>query len=359
MSAATYIAIYYYFLLALSIWLCLFNVKYSEDNRGVLSFILLFFVFAHIGFRPLDPLFGDTLTYARVFDDLTQSVSIDAEKDFFFYYLSWIISRFTHSTTVYFCLIAIGYILPVYYAFKKKVPYLYFLLLFVYVSSFSFWGYGVNGLRNGLGVSFFLLGLFSEKTLSKIICYFLAVAFHSSLILPVGAYIIVNYLCHNPRLFIVIWVACLVAALLFGESIGDLLGSFSFINGIDERMGGYLNSSLQEYDESLFSHRGFRWDFVLYSSLPIAVGAYYLFKKKYCDLFYISLYCIYLLCNSFWLLTVYVPYNNRFAYLSWFLHPILIIYPLLDNRIFFNNRDRIIHWVVLLNYLFTFIMWMK
>ena len=359
MSAATYIAIYYYFLLAFTIVVCLMNVKSCERYRGILTFVLLSFVFVHIGFRPLDPLFGDTRTYAREFNEMCQYHSFEARKDFFFYYISLLISRITQSTTVYFCILGLSYILPVLFALKKRLPQTYFLVLFAYVCSFSFWGYGVNGLRNGLGVSFFLLALLSDKKIIQLLFIAVSIAFHTSLALPVIALFIAKYLHGNPKTYNVLWLICLLASLIAGHSIGDYLGSISFINGIDERMSGYLTLSTDDMSDITFNQQGFRWDFVLYSSIPIIVGGYYIYNKKYEDSIYKLLYCIYLLCNAFWLLTIYVPFNNRFAYLSWFLHPILLTYPLVTSEHVVRNRNSILHWTLFLNYLFTFIMWLR
>ena len=79
-----------------------------------------------------------------------------------------------------------------------------------------------------------------------------------------------------------------------------------------------------------FSMIGFRWDFLLYGSVPILEGIYFVFKRKYNNQFYCILLSTYILTNAFWVLINEVPFSDRFAYLSWFMMPVVIIYPILS-----------------------------
>ena len=69
---------------------------------------------------------------------------------------------------------------------------------------------------------------------------------------------------------------------------------------------------------------GFRWDFLLYGSVPILEGIYFVFKRKYNNQFYCILLSTYILTNAFWVLINEVPFSDRFAYLSWFMMPLLL-----------------------------------
>ena len=80
--------------------------------------------------------------------------------------------------------------------------------------------------------------------------------------------------------------------------------------------------------------KGFRWDFVAYSLLPIVVGWYYIYVKKFKDGMYTHLYCTYIIANSVWLLVIGAFFTDRFAYLSWCLIPILLMLPLCRARLF-------------------------
>ena len=37
--------------------------------------------------------------------------------------------------------------------------------------------------------------------------------------------------------------------------------------------------------------------------------------------------------NAFWIMVIRAEFSNRFAYLSWFLYPIVLAYPLLKLKI--------------------------
>ena len=39
--------------------------------------------------------------------------------------------------------------------------------------------------------------------------------------------------------------------------------------------------------------------------------------------------CTYTFTNSVWMLCMYAEYTNRIAYLSWFMYPFVLIYPLI------------------------------
>src|SRR5690606_2663239 len=79
---------------------------------------------------------------------------------------------------------------------------------------------------------------------------------------------------------------------------------------------------------------GFRWDFVLYGALPIAVGAFFIYGKKRFDAFYLKLFCTYVITNAVWLLLITLPFSNRFAYLSWGIMGLVIAYPLIKWKVF-------------------------
>ena len=72
--------------------------------------------------------------------------------------------------------------------------------------------------------------------------------------------------------------------------------------------------------------------------MPVIVGWYALVKKKLqvSDL-YKKLLSLYLCLNGVWMLCMYAEFTNRIAYLSWFLYPIVLIYPFLNEQ---WGRDR-------------------
>ena len=101
---------------------------------------------------------------------------------------------------------------------------------------------------------------------------------------------------------------------------------------------------------------GFRLDFILYSAVPVVVGWYAIFIKKlelsHC---YQNLLNLYLCLNGIWMLCMYANFTNRIAYMSWFLYPIVLIYPLLQEQ-WGENRYKVFNLALLGHLGFTLFM---
>src|SRR5690606_7412581 len=117
-----------------------------------------------------------------------------------------------------------------------------------------------------------------------------------------------------------------------GSFWGSFFESWGFF---EERAQGYLVGN--EANMEQFSQTGFRWDFLIYSSVAIMAGYYYIFIKKLEDRFYIHLFGIYAIANAFWVLVIEAAFSNRFAYLSWFLMAPVMIYPLCKYELVKNQ----------------------
>ena len=189
------------------------------------------------------------------------------------------------------------------------------------------------------------IALFSkeQKTsniLSLILC-FLAFGIHRSVILPIAAMLAARYIIKDYRQALGFWIASIAVSLAAGETVSGFFASLGF----DERLSGYINNHDYDY---MFSSTGFRWDFLLYSMIPIAIGYYVITKKRIVDPTHIFLLSTYIISNSFWIMVIRASNSNRFAYLSWFLYPIVIAYPLL--KIDFIERQRLITVALLVGY---------
>ena len=77
------------------------------------------------------------------------------------------------------------------------------------------------------------------------------------------------------------------------------------------------------------------------------------FKNKIYNLFAIT----YILAYSFWVIVIRASQSNRFAYLSRFLYPIIIAYPLISLKIWID-QDRKSAIFLLLYAGFTFTMFL-
>ena len=273
------------------------------------------------------------------------------EKDIGFYIYTKIIASFTNSSVWFFFITAILYMMGyIIFITRKIIPAYQFILFVTILTSMGFYAYANNTLRAGLALSIFvtLLAqpyLLKPKTLVLLVIILLI---HKSLLLPiVGLALTILY--KRKDHYAALWMVCLLLSLGAGSTFVTLFGSyFSFA---DERVMQYAAEGSTHYKT------GFRWDFVIFSVLPLALAWYYR-KKGYNDPFYHQILSIYTICNAFWLLLIRMPFSDRLATLSWFLIPVIIMYPLLTKRIF-EKQHFWIAGVLLANMLITITLNMK
>lgn len=101
----------------------------------------------------------------------------------------------------------------------------------------------------------------------------------------------------------------------------------------------------------------FRFDFLLYSAMPVLMFWYVTVKRNFKDRTYNLIAITYILANSFWVIIIRASQSNRFAYLSWFIYPLVIAYPLLHFNIW-KNQDQKAAIILLLYAGFTFTMFL-
>ena len=125
-----------------------------------------------------------------------------------------------------------------------------------------------------------------------------------------------------------------------------------FAGMTDAQGAGYLNFEMDEHWASVIR---FRPDFVLYSSVPVIIGFRMVNVHRVRSKMYDFILNMYLLTNSVWMLCMYATFTNRIAYLSWFIYPIVLIYPFLENK-WGINQYRILRIVVYGHLVFTLFM---
>lgn len=304
----------------------------------------------YMGFRPISGrLFGDTKNYANLYDRFIQNPDLIIEKDYMFnQFMKWC-THFMDIHTFYIVL-AILYLTPVIIFSYKHYKRYWFFAFFFFLTSFSFWAYGTNGLRNGLGTGFFILGLsFYQKKWLMYPFFLLGYFMHASILIPIAAFV-ASGLYKNPKVYIYIWLASIPLSLIGGSTWATFFSSLGFEQ---DRTAGYLTDTDQYMDQ--FSQTGFRWDFLLYSAAPVFAGWYFIIKKKINDVFYIHIFGTYCIANAFWILVITAAFSNRFAYLSWFLMPVVVSYPFLKYKIW-NDQFKQVGWITLLYFAFTYFM---
>ncbi len=348
-----YTPIYYHFLLLIVIFTFINTQTIKSENnlRGThlkyFGLILFAFIIIYMGLRPINGVFVDMGTYANIFKKFQLgNSSFNFHDPIFQAYMMFSAKVMTVKT--FFLVCTLLYVVPLYLVSKKLFKEYWFYAFLFLVCSFSFWAYGVNGIRNGIAGSIFLLGITRDKRIFQIIWVLIAIGFHKSMILPALGYLI-SQIYKNPKAFIGLWLFCIPLSLISGGFWRQIFAGLTIIN--DERFS-YLTT---DANASYFSNVGFRWDFLLYSSTAVFAGWYYIVIKKFDDKIYSSLFSTYVFANAFWILVIRANYSNRFAYLSWFMMALIIVYPLLKQTILVNQYRKI-GLILVSYYAFTYAM---
>ena len=345
-----YTPIYYYLLLVITLLVLFDAISHRRPSGNQFQFIgvvFLIFTLIYMGFRPINGrYFGDTVNYAKAFESYISGAPITTTKDVLFHKLMKACSYVMGVHFFFFICVGL-YVVPLYIACKKWFKELWFLGFMFIITAFSYWAYGVNGVRNGIAGSVFILAISREKRIYQLLWIVLAIAFHKSMLLPTVGFVLTN-IYNKPKKFIMFWVLCIPLSLVAGGTFETLFGNLGF----DDRLSYFTEGDL--YDSG-FSSTGFRWDFLLYSATAVFAGWYYIVKKKYQDKVYYWLFNTYIFANAFWILVIRANFSNRFAYLSWFMIGLVIVYPLLKQNLLFNQYKKI-GIILFLQFIFAFIM---
>lgn len=323
-----------------------------NDPKNILyirtvGYFLLCAVILYIGLRPVSGrYFIDMSTYASHFSYYANGGNVTIDKDVFFHYFIKFCANIL-SLHQFFLLCAFLYIFPLYKVSKTFFKEYWFYAFLIFIVSFSFWTYGVNGIRNGIATSLFLLGVsYYNKKLLMYSIFLISYLFHQSLLLPILAFITAQ-LYNSPKAYLLGWLAAIPLSLLLGGFWENVFASMGFG---DDRLDAYLTNS----DSGQRS--GFRYDFLIYSASAVFTGWYFIIKRNFDDKIYYLLFSTYLITNAFWILIIRASFSNRFAYLSWFMIGLIIIYPFLKRQ-FFKKQHMVIGRVLFIYFMFTYLMY--
>lgn len=245
------------------------------------------------------------------------------------------------SNYLFFFLISAFFYTSSYYFFGKKLfssDYNGYFIIMAF-GMLGFAGCGNNTIRTGIALAvIFYSFCLSKRKYFQFALIILAILIHKSMALPVLAYLTAKSV-RSPRPFEMIWLIFLAFSLI-GFNLEYYFDKYSYL---DERIEKYGN---RMGDDDIFG--GFRYDFLLYSVIPLILANVWRIKAKIKDVFYLNIYKTYLLVNSIWLLVIRMPQCNRIAYLSWFLIPILTIYPILTNMVRIKNAQKLLAFIILI-----------
>lgn len=333
-----------------------FGLLQRREKRSGIFLLTVAFILI-VGLRPVASVFGDTVNYAYIFEMLREASSFrdvlhgdEIIFDFFMFYCSKVMD-----VSFFFLIVEIIYVVPIYIACRKLAGNNSGIMMLFCFAAFSFFSYGVNGIRNGMACSLIILALslIQGNTRDKIICVILcllAIGSHKSTALPIICMLLALFI-KNPRVMFLFWLGSILLSLAEGSQIENFFVSLGF----DDRMDTYLNADEETMEQ--FSTVGFRWDFLLYSCVPILMGWYLIFKKRVYNKTYLLLLGTYIYANAFWIMVIRSSFSNRFAYLSWFLYPIVLAYPLLRLKIWPKTQGRETGLIMLGHLAFTLFMY--
>lgn len=308
---------------------------YQQRFAVILSALFAVFCIYLFGNRPVE-LYTDTYTYLaqlnRSKGEMDIGLPFVPSKDMGWELFVRALAGLQASGHVFFTFSACLFIVPLFCAFYRMFRSNMMLPFLLLCSCFFFWALGTNVLRTGIGLSFMLLGISFHKELRYELFFFaLSILFHLSFILPVGAWLLFSYTQIKIEYVVGIWIFFMILAWLNIDGLNRLL-QFVHASNVNDRISGYLTSNKVNY------RTGFRFDFVAFS-LFFGVAGYFLHTWLYTDKFYDTILKSYILINAFFLLTMNIPFSDRFAVLSWVLIPVICTYPLIKSDYLFWKQS--------------------
>lgn len=349
--APWYYSTYFYIFFLLCCWIT--TVYYIGSNGQKLLYnktndpsqVFAIFVTAlwaiMIGLRQIARDFGDMRGYAGQYNNLIPDfIPIDFNEEWFWYDFQVFCKILGLNVHEYFLAVSLiyfgGMLICSIYIVRRNL----WLAMLFFFTAFQTYTFATNGIRNGMACSIILIALaiMSEKkklTLPSALLIVLAIGTHRSTMLPSAAAIASMYFIKDTKIALRFWVASIAISLVAGHSVENFFAALGF----DDRMSSYSAAQYDEDVSSTFSSTGFRWDFLLYSVVPVVMVWYVTRYRMFNDKMYNTIANTYLLCNAFWIMVIRAAFSNRFAYLSWFLYPVVIFYPLFRMNIW-KDQDR-------------------
>lgn len=330
------------------------NTTLVRDNSHPVWCLVVFLIF-FIGLRPTTSnYFGDTVGYAGYYSVLsTESFSFDSEKvNLIFDNLMPFMASNGLSYTKFLIVCSTVYFVARYASVKKMFPQNVGIAYVMFLASFVTYSSAINGYKAGAAASLFCCAIafykdFPKKWWRPSLFLVLSMGFHHSMHVCIAAYM-VCVLYKKSKVYYAFWLFCFACAALHIMSFQELFAQYT-----DESGASYL---LSDQDEGW--HTGMRYDFVLYSAMPVLLSWYVKYKMKLIIEGYDFIVNLYLLLNGIWMLCMYASFTNRIAALSWFMYSIVLCYPFLKGeQIFRFNKNKTIASVMLLQLSFTLFMY--
>ncbi len=357
--------------------------KLLQQNSMVPALILTLLLMVYMGLRPVSFAFGDTINYAAGYRRATGMAvfSLDLNKEWLWTAIMLFCKQSGLTVNAWFLLIEIGYLGFAFIGLRILLKENCWIAMLFFLSAFSTFTFGVNGIRNGLACSMVILAfaIAANQNFSKLALaggiLLLAFGIHRSISLPIAAFLAASYVIKSPKIAIYFWIASIGVSLVAGGAVTNFFMGLGF----DDRMTQY-GTGMGEFGDQ-FSNTGFRWDFLAYSAMPVWLAWYVTTKAekeralygdtieeaetgitgagRIADAHSMRVFNIlattYVLANSFWVMVIKAAFSNRFAYLSWFLYPVVLAYAVIRLHIW-EDQDKKAGLILVLHAGFTIIM---
>ena len=350
--AQYYQLVYIIIIILISIPVCMRYASYSVDRLNsvdnepiVGSLLFTIFIILFVGFRPNSSIFADGPGYwAGILDHRWEGGTLsDVNYQFATKWLMSFLSSFNISPRIGFIAFSTIIYGGAFVAMRKLFPKDTLLAMIMFCGAFgTFWG-AVNGIKNGMACSMFICALaYKDNWKVCLLMLLLSFGFHHSLELLIAAFVICLFY-KNTKVYSLIWTVSLILAILHVTYFQTFFAGFT-----DEQGAGYL------LGENIGGKGGLRLDFIAYSFAPIAL-AWWVSKKKIFQPEYRFVFNEYLLTNAIWMLCMFASYTNRIAALSWSLFPVIILMPLLGDKVA-DNQYKVLSLCVIGQMSFTLLM---
>ncbi|AOY44992.1 hypothetical protein AOT82_2613 [Psychrobacter sp. AntiMn-1] len=293
--------------------------KIISVSKYVVSFFTFILIFL-VGFRAFD-VGTDTGNYYRVW--LYDNKLLESRADFIFYYIMGLIRNIFNSYQVFLLVISSIFYVVNYRSLKKisvNFNSNFLFVFFVFLSLFFSLSTSINIVRQGVSLSFFLLGLsyFPNKDYRAIaISFLISLGFHSTAVIPI--FFTLGILLFNrvgvAFYVILFFIGILLSSLNFSLlNISPILGDI--LEGAGDRRVSYLE--VQDYGYRV----GFRPDFVIFNLIFLTL--FLRIRKTLNDNFYDFLIKFYCLSSFLFFMAFQLNFSDRFGLFGWF-----VITPLL------------------------------
>lgn len=322
------------------------SITYIKEQTGCgLLLALAFTIF--IGLRPPEGIFGDTIGIWRWYQySIHEHFTFTWEGNYIFDNLHQFLASIGINWYVFSLILAAIYFIGRYYSCRKLFPDSSYIAYVAFLGAFMTYASATNGFKAGAAASMFCCAIACKDDLKKACIFlFLSLGLHHSMHVCIAAFVLA-YFYKNTKTYIIFWLFALVMAVAHITYFQTLFAGYT-----DDAGARYLQLD-EGYGDGWYT--GMRYDFVVYSVMPIILTYYLTVKKNYKDVMFTFISNIYIILNAIWLLCMYANFTNRIAALSWALYSLVLVYPFLQPKeIQGVNKPKTLSVIMLIHVLFT------